>query len=76
MKKALYELGSDEEEGESESKVMNHIFGCLQQPKMLLFVFSSYGGVCHKRYKSKYHATYGNPYILENCKIMISSKTR
>ena len=32
MKKALVELGSDEE-GESESKVINQIFGRLQFPK-------------------------------------------
>ena len=33
MKKGPVQLGSDEEEGESESKVMNQIFGCLQHPK-------------------------------------------
>ena len=33
MKKALVELGSDEEEGESESKVINQIFGRLLHPK-------------------------------------------
>ena len=33
MKKALVELGSDEEEGESESKVLNQIFCRLQFPK-------------------------------------------
>ena len=34
MKKAPVELGSDEEEGESEGKVINQIFGRLQHPKM------------------------------------------
>ena len=33
MKKGPVELGSDEEEGESESKVINQIFGRLQFPK-------------------------------------------
>ena len=33
MKKALFELGSNEEEGESESKVINQIFGRLLHPK-------------------------------------------
>ena len=33
MKKAHVELGSNEEEGESESKVINQIFGRLQFPK-------------------------------------------
>ena len=33
MKKRSVELGADEEEGESESTVMNQIFGCLQHPK-------------------------------------------
>ena len=33
MEKGPVELGSDEEEGESESKVINQIFGCLQFPK-------------------------------------------
>ena len=33
MKKAPVELGSDEEEGESESKVINQIFGRLLHPK-------------------------------------------
>ena len=33
MKKALVELGSNEEEGESESKVINQIFGRLLHPK-------------------------------------------
>ena len=33
MKKALVELGSDEEEGKSERKVINQIFGRLQHPK-------------------------------------------
>ena len=33
MKKGSVELGSDEEEGESESKVINQIFGRLQHPK-------------------------------------------
>ena len=33
MKKGSAELGVDEEEGESESKVMNQIFGRLQHPK-------------------------------------------
>ena len=32
-KKAPVELGSDEEEGESESKVINQIFGHLLHPK-------------------------------------------
>ena len=33
MKRGPIELGSDEEEGESESKVINQIFGRLQNPK-------------------------------------------
>ena len=33
MKKGPVELGSYEEEGESESKVINQIFGRLQFPK-------------------------------------------
>ena len=33
MKKGSVELGADEKEGESESKIMNQIFGCLQHPK-------------------------------------------
>ena len=33
MKKGSVELGADEKEGESESKIMNHIFGHLQHPK-------------------------------------------
>ena len=33
MKKGSVELGADEKEGESESKVMNQIFGRLQHPK-------------------------------------------
>ena len=33
MKKGLVELGENEEEGESESKVTNQIFGRLQHPK-------------------------------------------
>ena len=33
MKKALVELGSDEEEGKSERKVINQIFGRLLHPK-------------------------------------------
>ena len=33
MKKGPVELGSDEEEGESESKVIHQIFGRLQFPK-------------------------------------------
>ena len=33
MKKALVKLGSDKEEGESESKVINQIFGRLLHPK-------------------------------------------
>ena len=33
MKKGPVELGANEEEGESESKVTNQIFGCLQHPK-------------------------------------------
>ena len=31
MKKGPFELGSDEEEGESESKVINQIFGRQQR---------------------------------------------
>ena len=34
MKKGLVELGENEEEGESESKVTNQIFGRLQHPKI------------------------------------------
>ena len=34
MKRGPVELGSDEEEGESEGKVINQIFGRLQHPKM------------------------------------------
>ena len=34
MKKGLVELGENEEEGESESKVLSQIFGCLQHPKI------------------------------------------
>ena len=34
MKKGPVQLRADEEEGESESKVMNQIFGRLQHPKM------------------------------------------
>ena len=33
-KKGPVELGSDEEEGESGSKVINQIFGRMQHPKM------------------------------------------
>ena len=33
MKRGPVELGSDEEEGESEGKVINQIFGRLQHPK-------------------------------------------
>ena len=33
MKKGPVELGADEEEGESESKVTNKIFGHRQHPK-------------------------------------------
>ena len=33
MKKGLFELGVNEEERESESKVINQIFGRLQHPK-------------------------------------------
>ena len=33
MKKGPVELGSDKEEGKSESKVINQIFGRLQFPK-------------------------------------------
>ena len=33
MKKGSVELGADDEEGESESKVINQIFGRLQHPK-------------------------------------------
>ena len=33
MKKGPVELRADEEEGESESKITNQIFGCLQHPK-------------------------------------------
>ena len=33
MKKGSVELGADEKEGESESKVMNQIFGRLQHPE-------------------------------------------
>ena len=33
MKKGPVEFGSDEEEGESESKVINQIFVRLQHPK-------------------------------------------
>ena len=33
MKKGPVELGSDEKEGESESKAINQIFGRLQFPK-------------------------------------------
>ena len=46
MKKGSVELGIDEEEGESESKVMNQIFGRLQHPKnearYLENIFSDY----------------------------------
>ena len=33
MKKGSVELGAYEKEGESESKIMNQIFGRLQHPK-------------------------------------------
>ena len=33
MEKGSVELGADDEEGESESKVINQIFGRLQHPK-------------------------------------------
>ena len=33
MKKGSVKLGADDEEGESESKVINQIFGRLQHPK-------------------------------------------
>ena len=33
MEKGPVKLGSDKEEGESERKVINQIFGCLQFPK-------------------------------------------
>ena len=59
MKKALVELGSNEEEGESESKVINQIFGRLLHPKnevryleniflRLWKRFLPFGGVCYK----------------------------
>ena len=34
MKKGPVELGANEKEGESESKVTNQIFGRLQHPKI------------------------------------------
>ena len=47
MKKGSVVLGADEEEGKSESKVMNHIFGRLQHPinVKFLFAFSNFWGV-------------------------------
>ena len=35
MKKGPVELKTDEEEGESESKITNQIFGHLQHPKKI-----------------------------------------
>ena len=61
MKKGSVELGADEKEGESESKIMNQIFGRLQHPKNEVrylenifsdfrIDFSAYGSVCYKSY--------------------------
>ena len=38
MKKGPVELKTDEEEGESESKITNQIFGHLQHPKKLRYL--------------------------------------
>ena len=46
MKKGPVELGSDEEEGESESKVINQIFGRLS-------VASKKGGEIFEEYFSR-----------------------
>ena len=66
MRKGPFKLGSDEEEGKSESKVINQIFGRLQHPKNEvryledifpnLKAFFPKGGVCYKRYKRKSHS--------------------
>ena len=71
MKKGPVQLGSDEEEAESESKVINQIFGRLQFPKnevryleniflRLRSVFCPQGGVFHTSYESKYHSIHKN----------------
>ena len=71
MEKGPVDLGSHDEEGESESKVINQIFGRLQYPKYevryleniflrLSKRFLPIRGVCHKSYKSKYHSIYKN----------------
>ena len=74
MKKGPVELGANEKEEESESKVTNQIFGCLQHPKKRGEIFGEY--FCqtseaffpfkvffHKSSKSKYYSIYKN----ENC---------
>ena len=64
MKKGPFELRSDEEEGESESKVTNQIFGRPQHPKnevrylenilfRLLKRFSHIRGVSGSIYKNE-----------------------
>ena len=74
MKKGSVELGADDEEGESESKVINQIFGRLQHPKnevrYLENICSDFRGdffilgcVFHKSYKSKYHSIYKNKIV-------------
>ena len=74
MKKGQVELGADAEEGESESKVINKIFGLLQLKKnevrylenicqTLEVIFFILGGVFHKSYKSKYHSIYKNKIV-------------
>ena len=71
MKKALVGLGSDEEEGKSERKVINQIFGRLLHPKnevryleniffRLKKRFLPIRGCFHKSYKSKYRSIYNN----------------
>ena len=77
MKKGSVELGADDEEGESESKVINQIFGRLQHPKNEVRyledifsesenIFSPFGGVCYKSYKRKYHSICKNENFVSN----------
>ena len=49
MKNGLVELGADEGEGESESKVINQIFCHLQHPKNEVF-FSDFRSVPSSRF--------------------------
>ena len=71
MKKGPVELGSDEEEGKSDGKVINQIFGRLQYPKnelrylenifqTLEAIFPYKGGGAYTSCKHKYHNIYKN----------------